>query len=152
MWYHYTEKLAGDGVMFKKISVLLILLLTVSCSNIEKKDSLNNQKMSQDFYEKIQNEKLLNELLTNIKNELEKNKTNLFTSSIDMPMKKRFITNELNMYDFSKMNISYTKPIISNKRAENTVAFRFDEQITYFKIGYELKNKEWKIVEFEERR
>lgn len=64
MWYHYTEKLTGADKMIKKFSVLLVLVLFVSCSNIQTQNSY--QDSNRDYQRLYENWKL-NELENQLK-------------------------------------------------------------------------------------
>lgn len=129
--------------MIKKFCVIIIALLFVSCSGLQKKAENTS----------IENVPQLTSKLELIQNELKQNDLSTLEKSLDIvSMKKKYILDNLKEYDLSKVNLSFSKPVIEGGKVKNTIAIRVDEEIFYYDLSYKYENGEWKIVDFKERR
>lgn len=170
----------------KRIIVLFLSILFVSCSSLQMKKDENKEeiiyktlyqnwqldqlrtKIDLDsakygknptiiYYEKallerLNDKKELFNLLNKIKTEFKSNEIITLDKALDMPLKGRFIKEELKNIDLSKLTINYTKPQFQGDKASNIIAFRYAEEIMYFQVQYKLINNSWKIINFQERR
>lgn len=126
----------------KKIFILLIsIVFFTSCSSLEKKKELS-----------ISDREKLIVLLENIKTDLGKGETKVLEESLNSGIKTTFIKNEIQNIDFSKINIFTSNPQFLGETATNIVGFNAQSTTVYYDVKYELKNGEWKITEFKERR
>lgn len=122
------------------IFIIFVLLLT-GCSNlVTKKEILPEEKES------------LVILIEEIKQELKEGKTQLLISSFIPNIRNNFTQEEIKKIDFSKVNILVSKPSFFQDKAQNIVAFNVQETTFYYDLEYILKNGEWKIANFKERR
>ncbi len=129
-------------IIMKKILILIIsLIFTIGCSNLEKKEFIaNNEK-----------EELVH-LINSIKTELQEGKTLLLEKSLISNMKNKYVKEEIQNIDFSNINIFNSKPRFIENRASNIVGFNFQSMTIYYDVDYLYKNGEWKITKFKERR
>lgn len=122
------------------IFIIFVLLLT-GCSNlVTKKEILPEEKES------------LVILIEEIKQELKEGKTQLLISSFIPNIRNNFTQEEIKKIDFSKVNILVSKPSFFQDKAQNIVAFNVQGTTFYYDLEYILKNGEWKIANFKERR
>ena len=122
------------------IFIIFVLLLT-GCSNlVTKKEILPEEKES------------LVILIEEIKQELKEGKTQLLISSFIPNIRNNFTQEEIKKIDFSKVNILVSKPSFFQDKAQNIVAFNVQGTTFYYDLEYILKNGEWKIAKFKERR
>lgn len=120
---------------------VLFSLLLISCSNLTKKEEIS--------FETREN---LVILIENIKQDLKKGNTQLLRESFIPSIRNGFTQEEIEKIDFSKVNILVSKPAFFKDTAKNIVAFNVQETTFYYDVEYLLKNGEWKIVKFKERR
>lgn len=80
------------------------------------------------------------------------NNLKTLSESLNMPVKKKYILNELSSYDLSKVKTYFTQPEIVGNRAYNTIGIRYGEETLYYNLEYEYLNNDWEIVKFTERR
>ncbi|WP_294703737.1 lipoprotein [uncultured Fusobacterium sp.] len=122
------------------IFIIFVLLLT-GCSNlVTKKEILPEEKES------------LVILIEEIKQELKEGKTQLLISSFIPNIRNNFTQEKIKKIDFSKVNILVSKPSFFQDKAQNIVAFNVQGTTFYYDLEYILKNGEWKIANFKERR
>lgn len=125
----------------------VMLILFTGCTNL--KNFFNTDTKSEvTFIQKIYLENLIDEL----KSELKKGNVEKLHSVLDVGLKKYWLEDELEDIDFSGITIFTTKPEFEGNKAKNMIAFSFDGITQYFNINYKLKNGEWKIIKFEERK
>ena len=67
-------------------------------------------------------------------------------------IRNNFVKDEIQNINFSKVNIFNSKPKFLGERATNIVGFNIHSSTIYYEVEYQLKNEEWKIVKFKERR
>lgn len=128
--------------MIKKFCVVFLVILTASCSNLDKKSLSSNTELKKKLVSKI-------EL---IQKDLENNKLETLKNTLDMPVKGSFIVKELSRYDLSKVKIYFTPPVIENETAENVVGIRYEENVLYYNLKYKYLDGKWRIVKFIEGR
>ena len=128
--------------MIKKIYVIFLIILTASCSNLDK--GYNENLLNVD-------EKLVSKLEL-IQKDLQVNNVTRLKESLDVSLSERFAINKLSEYDLSKVKFYFTKPEISRNIGKNTIGMRFGEEIIYFNVEYKYLNGDWKITKFTERR
>ena len=163
------------------IWIVSIFFLT-GCSNISNKNFNNKrEEIYRNLYENWQIEKLETELskednqdlvlkykglikeqqrdkksleiLTDeIKQELVNGNTSKLKNTLDSSLKNIFVGNEIEKVDFSKIKIFINKPKFFKNSANNMIAFIVEDRTIYFNIYFSLKNGQWKITEFKERR
>lgn len=163
------------------IWIVSIFFLT-GCSNISNKNfDGNREKIYRNLYENWQIEKLETELLNEgnkdlvlkyrgliieqqrdkkslemlineIKQELSNGNTKKLKETLDPSLKNIFVGNEIEKVDFSKIKIFINKPKFFKNSANNMIAFIVEDRTIYFNIYFSLKNSQWKITEFKERR
>jgi len=125
-------------IIMKKIFILMILgIFLTSCSNIGKREEVT-----------LKEKESLIVLIEDIKNNLQKGETELLIPSI----RNNFVKDEIQNINFSKVNIFNSKPKFLGERATNIVGFNIHSSTIYYEVEYQLKNEEWKIVKFKERR
>lgn len=126
----------------KKIFILILLIVFfTSCSNmVNKKETILKERES------------LVCLVENIKSELKQGDTSLLEKTLVPNIRNNFIKTEIQNIDFSKVNIFNSKPQFLGITATNIVGFNTQEITLYYDVKYELKNGEWRIVSFKERR
>ena len=91
-------------------------------------------------------------LVENIKSELKQGDTSLLEKTLVPNIRNNFIKTKIQNIDFSKVNIFNSKPQFLGITATNIVGFNTQEITLYYDVKYELKNGEWRIVSFKERR
>ncbi|MGL4653584.1 MAG: hypothetical protein ACRCZH_06170 [Cetobacterium sp.] len=128
--------------MIKKIYVIFLIILTASCSNLDKGKEQN--------FLNIEN-KLISKLEL-IQKDLKLNNTTSLKESLDVSIKERYAINKLTEYDLSVVKFYFTKPEITKNQGENTVGLGFGEEIFYFNVEYKYLNGDWRITKFTERR
>lgn len=120
---------------------ILFSLLLVSCSNLTKKEETS-----------FEDKESLIILIEDIRQDLKKGDTKLLRDSFIPSIRNNFTQEEIEKIDFSKVNILVSKPTFFEDTAKNIVAFSIQGTTFYYDIEYLLKNGEWKIVKFKERR
>ena len=163
------------------IWIVSIFFLT-GCSNISNKNFNNKrEEIYRNLYENWQIEKLETELskednqdlvlkykglikeqqrdkksleilIDGIKQELANGNTSKLKNTLDSSLKNIFVGNEIEKVDFSKIKIFINKPKFFKNSANNMIAFIVEDRTIYFNIYFSLKNGQWKITEFKERR
>ncbi|MGL4947304.1 MAG: hypothetical protein ACRCZR_02400 [Cetobacterium sp.] len=128
--------------MIKKIYVMFLIILTASCSNLD--------KISDENLLNIEN-KLLSKLEL-IEKSLKINDLELLKESLDVSLVQRYGLNKLVQYDLSKASFYFTKPEISKNLGNNIIGLRLSEEVFYFNVEYKYLNGDWKITKFTERR
>lgn len=128
--------------MIKKICVIFLMILTASCSNLDKGYNENLSNID---------EKLVSKLEL-IQKDLQVNSVTRLKESLDISFSERYAINKLSEYDLSKVKFYFTKPQISRNLGENTIGIRFGEEVLYFNVEYKYLNGDWKITKFTERR
>ncbi|MGL5052029.1 MAG: hypothetical protein ACRC5W_00310 [Cetobacterium sp.] len=128
--------------MIKKIYVIFLIILTASCSNLD--------KISDENYLNVEN-KLLSKLEL-IEKDLKVNDSKILKESLDVSLIKKYEINKLLQYDLSKVNFYFTKPKFFKNSGSNVIGFGFSEEIFYFNVEYKYLNGDWKITKFTERR
>lgn len=127
----------------KKILLFIIFVLfTAGCSNI----STQNYNISDT------DKRSLLVLIESIKDELKDGEFDILDSTLASGMKNSMLKKELATVDFSQINIMTSKPVFNKNTARNVVALVFGSNTLYFNVEYLLKNGEWKILNFKERR
>ena len=91
-------------------------------------------------------------LIEDIKNNLQKGETELLEKTLIPSIRTNFVKDEIQNINFSKVNIFNSKPKFLGERATNIVGFNIHSSTIYYEVEYQLKNEEWKIVKFKERR
>ena len=102
--------------------------------------------------EQQRNKKSLEILTDEIKQELANGNTSKLKNTLDSSLKNIFVGNEIEKVDFSKIKIFINKPKFFKNSANNVIAFIVEDRTIYFNIYFSLKNGQWKITEFKERR
>ena len=102
--------------------------------------------------EQQRNKKSLEILIDGIKQELANGNTSKLKNTLDSSLKNIFVGNEIEKVDFSKIKIFINKPKFFKNIANNMIAFIVEDRTIYFNIYFSLKNGQWKITEFKERR
>lgn len=128
--------------MKNTLILIFFVLFTIGCSNI----STNKNIVT---YEEKQS---LNTLIENIKTELKNGDIELLEETLVPSIRNSLVKSEIENIDFTSINIITSKPIFNNTTAENVVAFIVGGNAIYFDVEYLLKNGEWKILKFKERR
>jgi len=128
--------------MIKKIYVIFLIILTASCSNLEKTKDENFLNIKDKLILKL-------EL---IQKDLQRNDSTSLKESLDVSLKERYAINKLSEYDLSQVNFYFTKPVIVKNQGNNTIGLKFSEEIFYFNVEYKYLNGNWKITKFTERR
>lgn len=127
----------------KKIFIFIIFVLfTIGCSNIstQKTNITEEEKQS------------LLTMVTNIKEELKNGEFDTFDRALVPGLKNSVLKKEIQTVDFSQINILTSKPVFNKNTAENVVALIYGTHTLYLNVEYLLKNGEWKILNFKERR
>lgn len=125
----------------QKIFLVLIICMFTGCSNLYVSENM-----------KLEEKQKLNTLISAIQKELKNGKTTKLETSLDSKIKKFFIKNELQKIDLSHVVILITKPVFCGNTAKNIVSFTIREKTLYYDIMFKLKNGEWKIVNYNERK
>lgn len=126
----------------KKIFILTIFIVFfTSCSNLEEKKEIS-----------LKDRENLIFLVESIKTNLKKGETKLLEESLAPSIRNGFVKDEIQNIDFSRVNILNSKPQFLGSTATNIVGFTVQSTTVYYDVEYKLKNGEWKIVKFEERR
>ncbi|MDX8336493.1 hypothetical protein [Candidatus Cetobacterium colombiensis] len=128
--------------MIKKIYVVFLIILTASCSSLDK--GYNENLLDVD-------KKLISKLEL-IQNDLQMNSLTRLKESLDVSITERYAINKLSEYDLSKVKFYFTKPEILKNIGKNTIGLRFGEEVFYFNVEYKYLNGDWKITKFTERR
>lgn len=129
-------------IIMKKIFILMILgIFLTSCSNIGKREEVT-----------LKEKESLIVLIEDIKNNLQKGETELLEKTLILSIRNNFVKDEIQNINFSKVNIFNSKPKFLGERATNIVGFNIHSSTIYYEVEYQLKNEEWKIVKFKERR
>ncbi|WP_047381483.1 hypothetical protein [Cetobacterium sp. ZWU0022] len=128
--------------MIKKIYVVFLIILTASCSNLDKTKDENFLNVE---------DKLISKLEL-IQKDLQLNNSTSLKESLDVSLKERYAINKLSEYDLSQVKFYFTKPEIIKNQGENTIGLRFGEEIFYFNVEYKYLNGDWRITKFTERR
>ena len=128
--------------MIKKIYVIFLIILTSSCSNLNKQSDENLLNIDKKLILKL-------EL---IQKELQMNNTTRLKESLDVSIKERIAIGKLSEYDLSKIKFYFTEPEISKNLGTNIIGMRFGEEVFYFNVEYKYSNGDWKITKFTERR
>ena len=126
----------------KKIFILSILIVFfTSCSNIGRREEIS-----------LRDRENLIFLIESIKTNLQKGDIKLLEESLVSSIGNNFIKDEIQNIDFSRVNILNSKPQFLENTATNIVGFNIQSTTVYYDVEYKLKNGEWKIVKFKERR
>lgn len=126
----------------KKIFILLILItFLTSCSNLGRKEETS-----------LKDRESLILLVESIKSNLQQGETEVLEKSLTSGLRNNFVKEEIQNIDFSKVNIFNSKPQFLGDRATNIVGFNIQSTTVYYDVEYRLKNGEWKIIKFKERR
>ncbi|MGL5801988.1 MAG: hypothetical protein ACRCX7_05315 [Cetobacterium sp.] len=128
--------------MIKKIYVIFLMILTASCSNLDKGYNENLSNVD---------EKLVSKLEL-IQKDLQVNNVTRLKESLDVSFRERYAINKLSEYDLSKVKLYFTKPKVTRNLGENTIGIRLGEEVLYFNVEYKYLNGDWKITKFTERR
>lgn len=128
--------------MIKKIYVIFLVILTASCSNLDKRHNENLSNID---------EKLVSKLEL-IQKDLQVNRMTRLKESLDVSFSERYAINKLSEYDLSGVKFYFTKPEIFENLGKNSIGIRFGEEILYFNVEYKYLNGDWKITKFTERR
>ncbi|MGL4424728.1 MAG: hypothetical protein ACRCZR_08200 [Cetobacterium sp.] len=128
--------------MIKKICVMFLIILTASCSNLDRTSEENLYNIEKNLLSKL-------ELL---EKDLKKNDLTMLKNSLDVSLSQRYGISKLTEYDLSKVKFYFTKPIIVKNLGKNTIGLRFSEEVFYFNVEYKYLNGDWKITKFTESR
>ncbi|MGL4988247.1 MAG: hypothetical protein ACRCZO_16745 [Cetobacterium sp.] len=128
--------------MIKKIYVMFLIILTASCSSLDKMSEENLYNIEKKLLSKL-------ELL---EKDLKKNDLTTLKNSLDVSLSQRYGISKLTEYDLSKVKFYFTEPIIVKTLGKNTIGLRFSEEVFYFNVEYKYLNGDWKITKFTESR
>lgn len=128
--------------MIKKIYVIFLIILTASCSSLDKTKDQNFLNIDDKLTSKL-------EL---IQKDLKLNNLRSLKESMDVSLKERYAVNKLSEYDLSAVKFYFTKPEITKNQGENIIGLGFGEEIFYFNVEYKYLNGDWRITKFTERR
>ncbi|MGL5933103.1 MAG: hypothetical protein ACRCY7_09435 [Cetobacterium sp.] len=128
--------------MIKKIYVIFLIILTASCSSLDKTKDQNFLNIDDKLTSKL-------EL---IQKDLKLNNLRSLKESMDVSLKERYAINKLSEYDLSAVKFYFTKPEIKKNQGENIIGLGFGEEIFYFNVEYKYLNGDWRITKFTERR
>ncbi|WP_294094572.1 hypothetical protein [uncultured Cetobacterium sp.] len=128
--------------MIKKIYVIFLIILTASCSSLDKTKDQNFLNIDDKLTSKL-------EL---IQKDLKLNNLRSLKESMDVSLKERYAINKLSEYDLSAVKLYFTKPEITKNQGENIIGLGFGEEIFYFNVEYKYLNGDWRITKFTERR
>jgi len=171
--------------MFQKLSLSLILLLLLGCTNTPLKNSLftserqlleekiNSWELDEakilfsqmkptlslkktDEYktlisEREQGFKNLEKLIKILKIAFSKNQIFIIERYTDMGIKNKIKLNELKKLDLSKGHIYTNTPKFNKNKAEVLALINFFDESLYLDIVFNLKDGQWKIINFNER-
>ena len=127
----------------KKILIFIIFVLfTVGCSNI----STQNLNVTEE------DRNSLLTMVTTIKEEFKNGEFETFEKALAPSIKNSVVRKNIETIDFSEVSILTSKPVFNKNTAKNMVAFIYGSNTLYLDVEYLLKNGEWKIVNFKERR
>lgn len=127
----------------RKFLILTFLVLFITgCSNIDNKKNESSE---------VERMALIN-LIAEIKEQLQIGDVTKLKSTLEPNLRNLVLERELQNIDFSKVNILSSKPVFKGDTAENITAFNVQSTTVYFDVVFVLKNGEWKIVKFKERR
>lgn len=96
--------------------------------------------------ERIKAKEDLENMINNLKTQLESNNFENIDMYFNDSFVNRKIISELVKIDFSQMKIMVSKPKFHKDTAVNTVAVIFRDQVEYFQFNYKLSNKKWSIM------
>ena len=122
--------------MIKKIYVIFLIILTASCSSLDKTKDQNFLNIDDKLTSKL-------EL---IQKDLKLNNLRSLKESMDVSLKERYAINKLSEYDLSAVKLYFTKPEITKNQGENIIGLGFGEEIFYFNVEYKYLNGDWKIM------
>ncbi|MGL4868559.1 MAG: hypothetical protein ACRC4S_07960, partial [Cetobacterium sp.] len=128
--------------MIKKICVMFLIILTASCSSLDRTSEENLYNIEKKLLSKL-------ELL---EKDLKKNDLTTLKNSLDVSLSQRYGISKLTEYDLSKVKFYFTEPIIVKNLGKNTIGLRFSEEVFYFNVEYKYLNGDWKITKFTESR
>lgn len=126
----------------KKLIILVILIsFFTGCSNLVGREEIT-----------LKEKENLVLLIENIKYSLQQGDVTLLEKTLTPSIKNNFVKSEIQNIDFSKVNIFNSKPQFFRDTATNMVGFNIQGTTLYYEVEYELKDEEWKIIKFKERR
>lgn len=129
-------------IIMKKLIILVILIsFFTGCSNLVGREEIT-----------LKEKENLVLLIENIKYSLQHGDVTLLEKTLTPSIKNNFVKSEIQNIDFSKVNIFNSKPQFFRDTATNMVGFNIQGTTLYYEVEYELKDGEWKIIKFKERR
>lgn len=127
--------------MIKKISIIVLTFLFISCSDIGIKNESEREK-------KIE---ILSLKLADVKKEIEKANLLPLKEMLDLSLIKQYqIEKILNLVP-NDIKFYYTTPIFENNKIKNIVGIGWSERVFYLEIVYSYKNNDWKIIDIKEK-
>lgn len=161
----------------KRVFVVLIFtFILIGCSNVQKNSNdkvfqlykewrleeleeeiqlLNNSEKEK--YElllknRIEDRKKIFEIAEELKENLSKNNIEEIEPFLDLGIKQNIVITQLKKINFANANIFSSDLIFYNNEAKNIIGINYETTTFYYEIFYTLKNKEWKITNFKEKR
>lgn len=96
-------------------------------------------------------EKLFDEV-EKIKELLSQNNIDELEKFLDLGIKQNIVLTQLKKVDFRTANIFFSELKFYNNSATNMIAINYETTTFYYEVFYILKEKEWKIKNFKEKR
>lgn len=96
-------------------------------------------------------EKLFDEV-EKIKELLSQNNIDELERFLDLGIKQNIVLTQLKKVDFRTANIFFSELKFYNNSATNMIAINYETTTFYYEVFYILKEKEWKIKNFKEKR
>lgn len=87
-----------------------------------------------------------------IKELLSQNNIDELEKFLDLGIKQNIVLTQLKKVDFRTANIFFSELKFYNNSATNMIAINYETTTFYYEVFYILKEKEWKIKNFKEKR
>lgn len=161
----------------KKIFILLIFtFMLIGCSSVQRNSNNRALQLYKEWrleelekeiqylneserekYKKLldirvdEKEKLFDEV-EKIKELLSQNNIDELEKFLDLGIKQNIVLTQLKKVDFRTANIFFSELKFYNNSATNMIAINYETTTFYYEVFYILKEKEWKIKNFKEKR
>lgn len=161
----------------KKIFMLLIFtFMLIGCSSVQRNSNNRALQLYKEWrleelekeiqylneserekYKKLldirvdEKEKLFDEV-EKIKELLSQNNIDELEKFLDLGIKQNIVLTQLKKVDFRTANIFFSELKFYNNSATNMIAINYETTTFYYEVFYILKEKEWKIKNFKEKR
>lgn len=161
----------------KKIFILLIFtFMLIGCSSVQRnsnnrvlqlykewrleeleKEIQSLNESEREKYKKLlyirvlEKEKLFDEV-EKIKELLSQNNIVELEKFLDLGIKQNIVLTQLKKVDFTTANIFFSELKFYDNSATNMIAINYETTTFYYEVFYVLKEKEWKIKKFKEKR